>query len=698
MEKVTIRLNGSSLLRDMELNERFHVINDSLWISLLSLVGNPEGVTVPLDETASPFLIMDLQKQLAQSLEENPAEFLVVDMCYSAGHALCKWKDQVFTKNPVFLKSDFYAEHEEELEEIDVMRDREFDWKPYMDRYLRLIGQYFDADHIILVKSRCPAWYVTHSHVRKVRKKNKRAYNKRIKELEDYFVEKMNPYIIDIYSHYFVDYTYKRGVTMSSYEKPFSNHAKRLISMIVRTQPEQRVYQEQDYFIRLGRFIKYYDNLFAKNNIGLFMDDKKFLDHLVLQLSRQILDEYESDFVEIEAKGYQTIDEILENHNFKFAASLRECLKVVKAVEEGDILREGVNYSAIFEYRLKIAERFAELVTAELEKTGLIRGDIYNNRFHCPDYYFLLKAYKNNSTSGLKRYVMTMKREPEEKNRIKALVKSLKDEYREPFAVYANAINEYYKPVPVDLWGSCVTREILNEDDGKFKIDKYAYRNCFLFAFDRPIPYDDKNFEDLSLFENSNWRVGYIKSAFHKDLPEQLKHSGAGWLLVDFYDLVCDVVEYNGGVLTADNEVRALKFFKQIKKECTITSIEDILDDEEIKKRFDVFIRFIRERYGDNVVFIRADVKTKFLTYRRILRPLRGYDPDVLLKKKQFLDKWQDYFEKHMNCHVIDNAKKYHADDLCVSGAFMVHYEKDFYEKGYRELTDIIIHGRGKKA
>ena len=91
-----IRLNGSSYINDMELKERYKVYNDSCWISLLSLVGNPDGVIVTVDEPVSPLLTMDLEKRLKTALEEDPADFLVVDMCYTAGHRLCVWKDQVF--------------------------------------------------------------------------------------------------------------------------------------------------------------------------------------------------------------------------------------------------------------------------------------------------------------------------------------------------------------------------------------------------------------------------------------------------------------------------------------------------------------------------------------------------------------------------------------------------------------------------
>lgn len=128
---------------------------------------------------------------------------------------------------------------------------------------------------------------------------------------------------------------------------------------------------------------------------------------------------------------------------------------------------------------------------------------------------------------------------------------------------------------------------------------------AFLFAFDEPIPYDDTKFENLSLFENSNWRVGYIKSAFHKDLPGQLEATGSKWLLLDFYDLICDVVKYRGGYLTADSEVRGLGFYKEIKDDCELTTVEDVLSDEEIKARFDTFIEFLKRRYGKQIISLK---------------------------------------------------------------------------------------------
>ncbi len=696
MEKQTIRLNGSSLIGDMELGERFRVINDSLWISLFSLVGEPDGIRAEAGEHASKYLELDLGKGYEKLLEDNPADYLVVDLCYTVFRKLCRWKGQIFTMNPVFMKSKFYEEHMDELEEIDVAND-EFDWKPYMDRYLELIHPYFDSDHIILVRSRCPLWYVTHTHVRRLRRKGRKAYNLRMKEFEEYFIAKTNPYIVDIYSHYYLDYNHKRGMSMTSFERPFYLHARRLISQIIRTKPEQRVFGGQEFFIRFGRFLKYYDNLFAKKNTGLMMDDSRFIDRLILSLGRELLCEYESDIVAIEAAGHESIDEILANYNFKFAESLKTCLEVVKAVWEGDIFREGVDYGAIFAYKLKLVDPFTELVRAEVLRRGVISDKLYINRYNVEKYYGLMTRGSGLRDAALRKWALSLGQDEEERGRIRRELMSQRAAGAGMYEACFRAMNLYYRPVQVDLWGSCITREILNEDRGRFAIGHYAYRNCILFAFDEPVPSENVDFSDLTLFGSREWQMDYVRSAFRKDLPSRLAETGSEWLLLDFYDLICDVVQYRGGYITADKEVRALKFYKQIKDECTLTSVEEVLDDESIRQRFDAFIRFIRERYGKKVVLIRADVKVKFLTYRRELKPLKGYKRETLLQKKAFLKKWQDYFEEKMDgYYLIDYADKYRADDLCVSGAFMVHYEKEFYEKGYRALYEIVYKGRGE--
>ncbi len=691
MKRATVRLNGSAYINAMELEERYKVAADGLWLSVLSLVGNPNGVTVTPEEGAAPMLALNLEKNYAQILEEKPTQYLVVDFCYTASHALLKWKDQVFTKNPKFVKSKFYEEHAEEMERIDILHDQSVEWKPYMDSYIQLISQYYDKNHIILVKSRCPKWYVTHTHVRPLFKKDRVAYNKRIKQLEDYFIEKVDPYVVDIYSQYFAKYNEKKGFQMAFYEKPFYHHAKRIISTIMRTQPEQRVFGEPEYFIRLGRFINYYDNLFARERTHLLMDDTQFLDRLVLQVGRPILDEYESDFVEIQKRGYGNMEEVLEKYNFKFAESLKECLKVVQAIECGEIYRAGVEYSMLWEKEMKILETFAELVREEVTKKNWISSQVHVNRFNCMDYYALLLAARDGKTSLAKKQLLAID------DTMKKRWKEAKQQCTDVFQACAVALNDYYKPVRVDIWGSGISKEMLNEDKGRFEIGKYVYRNCLLFAFDDPISYPEEKFDDLSLFRKKSWNAEYVKHALKKDLPQVLRNTGSEWLVIDFFDLICGVMQYNGGVFTADVQTQRFKFFKEIEKECTAYAISDLLSEDEMKERMNRFISFIQERYGKNVVFVRADVKTEYLNFRRRLKPIRGQKQSTLLKKRKFLNKWQKYFESHMDCYVIDYAKKYHADDLYVTGASMVNLEKEFYEKGYQALYEIMYEGKKKK-
>nr|MBP3599178.1 hypothetical protein [Eubacterium sp.] len=691
MKKATIRLNGSAYINDMELDERYKVTNDGLWISVLSLVGNPDGVTVTPQEDMPPALALNLGKNYEKQLEEKPTQYLVLDLCYTASHALLKWKDQVFTKNPRFVASKFYQEHESEMELLDVLHDASVDWKPYMDAYIQLISKYYDKDHIILVKSRCPKWFVTHTHVRPLLKKDRVIYNKRIKVMEDYFVEKVDPYVVDIYSHYFAKYKEKKGFQMSFYEKPFYHHAKRLISTIIRTKPEQRVFSDAEYFMRLGRFINYYNNLFARERTHLLMNDAEFLDHLVLQMGRPVLAEFETDLVEIQKRGYGSIEEILEKYNFKFAESLKACLKVVQAVEAGVLFAEDVDYSFIKTYKMKIVESFAELVREEVEAKNWISGEVYVNRFNCMEYYNLLMAERAGAASVAKKQLFAIDEE------MKNLWRQSKKQSASVYERCAIAMNTYYKPIRVDIWGSGITKEMLTEDKGRFVIGKYVYRNCFLFAFDEPIPYPEEKFEDLTLFRKKQWNMEYVRDALKKDLPEQLDKTGSEWLLIDFFDLVCGVMQYKGGTFTADVHTQRFKFFKEIEKECTPYAISDLLSDDEMKQRIGTFVEYIKKRYGKNIIFIRAHVKTEYLNFRRNLKPIRGQKESTLLTKRKFLNKWQNYFEKQLDCYVIDYAKRYHADDLYVTGASMVNLEKEFYEKGYEAMYKIMYEGKKKK-
>ncbi|HBZ64152.1 MAG TPA: hypothetical protein DEO89_06010, partial [Lachnospiraceae bacterium] len=99
----------------------------------------------------------------------------------------------------------------------------------------------------------------------------------------------------------------------------------------------------------------------------------------ILSLGRPVLTEFEYDIVRIQQEGYASISEILEKYDFRFSEGLRTCLKVVQAVGEGDLFREGVRYEAIYEYKMKIVKAYTELVKKELEKRGWLEGPVYIN-------------------------------------------------------------------------------------------------------------------------------------------------------------------------------------------------------------------------------------------------------------------------------------------------------------------------------
>lgn len=662
MAKTTVRLNGCTYVDHLSLDERYKVIRNSLYISLLSLVGNPDGTVIPQKPESNSWLATDMEKRFEKLLQDEPGDFLVVDMTWTVSHTLCFWKDQVFTKSGQFAKSEFYKTHKEEMTEINLLRDPDFDWKPYMDAYLDLVAKYFDKNHIILLRTTCTKRFVVHGHVRPLKKIGKKAYNAFVQELEDYFIEHLDPYVVDLRSQYLLKYNYKKGFSKESpFEKPFYHHARKLISMIIRKQPEQRVFTNQEYFMRLGRFLNYYDNVFARDYVFLFMDDSVFLDHVVLQMSHKLLREFEIDFVTFEERGYQNIDEILEKYNFRFAEPLKQCLQVLKAVEEGDIFREDVKYERIFEYDLKVKKAFTELLKKEWKKSDVISGKIYVNVHNCEAYYKLLLAIREGKNKQIKTILNGLANTSEEKKRMERAVKKSSS--------MAEAMNEYMRPYEVNVWASEVTRNVLNQSKGRVIRKEEIYQNYCL------ITPEDKCPEELGAWE---------------DVRSRMKQSASDWLVLDLYELVSNMVFWQGSYVGRESVVKKTKFFKSIKADCQIVNGKDAYSEEEMKSRMDSFAKYVKDTFGKKVILVNVEIKTEFLDENRALNPIRGRKPEELLAMDAFLKKWQKYFADYTKCHVVDVVGKYKADDMNPKGASIIHYQKGFYEECYQNIYDII--------
>ena len=91
----------------------------------------------------------------------------------------------------------------------------------------------------------------------------------------------------------------------------------------------------------------------------------------------------------------------------------------------------------------------------------------------------------------------------------------------------------------------------------------------FLLADEPEIPFDN----DLSAdkFCGSKWRRRTVKEAFLHEGKRILSDSNAEWLIVDMYDLICNMRKCGDSLFEVDDFILRTAFYKSISDKCEST-------------------------------------------------------------------------------------------------------------------------------
>ena len=107
-------------------------------------------------------------------------------------------------------------------------------------------------------------------------------------------------------------------------------------------------------------------------------------------------------------------------------------------------------------------------------------------------------------------------------------------------------------------------------------------------------------------------------------------------------------------------------------------------------KQMKKFADFLLEKYGKNIVLIKADLKDTYIDLDFRLKKLKG-DAEEFQRKRHAIARYEKMFEELTNCYVIDMSKHYYASDsFPLDGAHIVHYEDDFYNQACDAFTAIL--------
>lgn len=602
---------------------------------LLSQLTACDGEALPTNGMTTA-LELDVGKGFGEYLRNSDADYIAVDFYTAAGVSCYERNGTLYTGTNRFLKSNFYNKRKDEFTRIKPPYDEKF-WKPLVKKYAETVLSEFPSERIILFRYYFPDKFVKGgTELRNISLRN--SLNKQIAEMEEYFIALTDPSVVNLARHYFT-----AGNAPSNYEHYYFNDAYGAVKKIVRN--NRRCVDMPDLDIWMERVLNCYENMTARSYQSWLLDMNNAADVIIAYTSKEFTAANKSRLLKLKKCGTASLGKISSFFSDDpGAAELIAVAKLIRAVLAEDISRPYSFYAPAFEGNFNILKKIAKLLSAQ---TGIYVSSESAERV------FLLR----NNPEQLEHYAVQLK------NRT------------------------------ADIWGSCISREIFNccKNSG---IGRYIFKQCPILAYEDPV--DGQVPEELSQFRNNAWRRRTIADAFARTGMEQLKSEHSKWLIVDFYDVICDMVDYKGGLFEVDDFIKKTGFYKSIEEECEPCCLFDKRTRQQCR---DVIMRFAFDMlnlYGSNIVLIKADLKDCFINlYKRIEKM---EDDPKLEEKREFIAFCENLFIEQTDCAVIDISKHFYASDkFPLGGAHIVHYEHEFYREAGVFLAHILSGGKQRK-
>ena len=628
-----VLLQGSIVLKKVFARlPECQVNQDACIISQLSILN---GEKKELAEKCAKRVSIDVEKSFEQHLVSEKSDYIVVDFYAAAAISVYKMENSYYTASETFKNTDFFKNHADKFERISPPFEEAF-WKDAVKTYADVLLKHFPKERIVLIRLLFSDTCVILGEVRNGTNRN--SLNKRISEMEQYFISIVNPIVIDVAKYYFAD---GRETSPSAFEEYFYLDVARKMKQVMFGSGHRFYYSEYDTELRMQRIIRYYDNLMARGYQKRMLDPGKAADQIMLYSSKPFILAHSQAIMELMRQDVKNLEEVafyLEENELN--QELVNAAEAILSIHQKDLSKSFDFYQVLFKWRMRILKDMASQLSekvgfsiceAECEKVFLIRND----------------------AQALSRYKAD------------------------------------HPKVLVDIWGSCISREVMNRNKPKITVNKYIFKQPQLLAFEQPIDFAVPT--DMKLFKDNSWRRRTIEEAFSHAGIDKLRRSDAEWIVIDFYDLICNAVVFQGQLWEVDDFVQSTEFYKSVSNECSKnTFFFECYDMDFSYKQMKKFTDFLIEKYGDNMVLIKADLKDTYIDLDFRLKKIKG-DAEEFQRKRHAIARYEKMFEELTNCYVIDMSKYYYASDsFPLGGAHIVHYEDDFYNQACDAFTAIL--------
>ncbi len=625
-------LSGSAILgRIFSAGGGFRCDKTALLLSPLSLCSAKEFDPA---ENEDARLALDIGKDLSGYIKRTAPDYAAVDFYIPAAFSCYKTtgvpgSDPCFyTNTKRFRSSAFFRGHRAELVRIRPPFGERI-WKPLVEKYAAALLSALPHDRIVLFRCSFGTCRAMDSELRTVPAQDR--LNRQIRDMEDYFISLVDPAVVDLSRHYFGE-----GKELSAFEREYYTDAYNAASEIMSGSGRSCISQPAAE-LWFSRAMKYYGSMTARSYQSRILDMNNAADMLVAYTSAEFAARNSGRIISLKKAGKSDLSRVADFFDGDSGAEeLVRAAEIISALLAGDINKPYEFFLPAFKGKFAIIRTMVRLLS---EETGISVNE------NSAELVFLLRG-----STQMKRYTAALKHNT------------------------------------VDIWGSSISRESVNNCRGAF-IGKFIFKQPQILATEPPVGLDIP--EDDALFCGSGWRRRNFRDALMRSGLDAIADSEARWIVVDFYDLICSAADYLGHLFGTDEFLCRTEFYRSLEprpKECYI------FEKRDMRCCFDAITRFaakISEKYGTNIILIKAEPKDAYITLDNRKMPLA--DDGMFEIKRKFISLCEERFAGVTGCYVIDISKHFYASDsFPLGGAHIVHYEEEFYRQAGDYIGEIM--------
>ena len=213
--------------------------------------------------------------------------------------------------------------------------------------------------------------------------------------------------------------------------------------------------------------------------------------------------------------------------------------------------------------------------------------------------------------------------------------------------------------VTVDIWGSNISKSIADSLCAIINVNEnVVMQPCVFFEDDKV---ECKLPNSSSSYGSNEKKMEIIKSAFLRDGKKRIAESTSKWIVVDLCEIAASMAKYKSSVFATDEYLKNTELYKGIERKCSDCCIKDEVGLYDSTKNVRRFVRFIAEKYDDNVILVKSNLSF----YNNVDGYGIKFDDDRVLRDQvAFIKELESVFEFESSCYVIDTALSENAEEF----------------------------------